>query len=103
EGRYRLTRGCLEVLAEAHNPFSIITRGPMIVRDVDVLVEASRRANVSVTFSVPTLDDEVWRKTEPSTAHPRHRLRALSTPLHAGVKASCGEAPIPPRISDPPR
>jgi DNA repair photolyase len=102
EGHYRLTRGCLEALAEAHNPFSIITRGPMIVRDVDVLVEASSRANVSVTFSVPTLDDEVWRKTEPSTAHPRQRLRALKTLVDAGVKASVGMAPILPGISDRP-
>jgi DNA repair photolyase len=61
EGRYRLTRACLETLRDASNPFSIITRGPMIVRDVDLLVEASRRASVSVTFSVPTLDEEVWR------------------------------------------
>jgi DNA repair photolyase len=102
EGHYRLTRGCLEALAEAHNPFSIITRGPMIIRDVDVLVEASRRANVSVTFSIPTLDDEVWRKTEPSTAHPRQRLRALKTLVDAGVKASVGMAPILPGISDRP-
>jgi DNA repair photolyase len=102
EGRYRLTRGCLETLAEAHTPFSIITRGPMIVRDVDVLVEAARRARVSVTFSIPTLDDEVWRRTEPSTAHPRQRLRALKTLVDAGVKASVGMAPILPGISDRP-
>jgi DNA repair photolyase len=102
EGRYRLTRGCLEALADAHNSLSIITRGPMIVRDLDVLVEASRRANVSVTFSVPTLDDEVWRKTEPSTAHPRQRLRALKALVDAGVKASVGMAPILPGISDSP-
>src|SRR5215218_2819358 len=49
EGRYRLTRACLQTLVEAHNPFSIITRGPMIVRDLDLLVEAARRADVSVT------------------------------------------------------
>src|SRR5437763_5634842 len=54
EGRYRLTRKCLEALAEAANPFSIITRGPLIVRDLDVLVEAASQASVSVTFSVPT-------------------------------------------------
>src|SRR5206468_3859143 len=77
EGRYRLTRACLEVLARAANPFSIITRGPMIVRDVDVLQHASRRAKVSITFSIPTLDNDVWRKSEPSTAHPRQRLRAI--------------------------
>src|SRR5438552_7723357 len=55
EGRYRLTRGCIETLGAAANPFSLITRGPMIVRDVDVLQEAARRAEVSVNFSVPTL------------------------------------------------
>ena len=77
EGRYRLTRACIEAFAEAASPFSIITRGPLIVRDVDVLAEAARRADVSVTFSVPTLDHEIWRRTEPGTAPPRQRLRAL--------------------------
>ena len=102
EGRYRLTRACLEELAAASNPFSLITRGPMIVRDVDVLTEAARRADVAVTFSIPTLDEEVWRKTEPSTAHPRQRLRALSRLVDAGVRASVGMAPILPGISDRP-
>src|SRR5215210_6307528 len=102
EGRYRLTRACLEELAAAANPFSIITRGPMIVRDLDVLVDAARRAPVSVTFSVPTLDEEVWRKTEPSTAHPRQRLRALRQLVDAGIKAGVGMAPILPGISDRP-
>ena len=102
EGRYRLTRACLEALRDASNPFSIITRGPMIVRDIDVLAEASRRASVSVTFSVPTIDEEVWRKTEPSTAHPRQRLRALSKLVDHGVDARVGMAPILPGISDHP-
>ncbi len=102
EGKYRLTRACLEVLREASNPLSIITRGPMIVRDLDVLVDASRRADVSVTFSVPTLDEDVWKRTEPSTAHPRQRLRAVKTLVDAGVKASVGMAPILPGISDRP-
>jgi DNA repair photolyase len=100
EGRYRLTRGCLEALRDFSNPFSIITRGPLIVRDVDVLAEGSRRASVSVTFSIPTLDEEVWRRTEPGTAHPRQRLRALKTLVDAGVKANVGMAPILPGISD---
>ena len=102
EGRYRLTRACLEALRDAANPFSIITRGPMIVRDLDVLVEAALRADVSVTFSIPTLDEDVWRRTEPSTAHPRQRLRALKALVEAGVKASVGMAPILPGISDRP-
>jgi DNA repair photolyase len=102
EGRYRLTRGCIEALGAASNPFSLITRGPMIVRDLDVLAHAARHASVSVTFSIPTLDDEVWRKTEPGTAHPRQRLRALSELVEAGIKASVGMAPILPGISDRP-
>jgi DNA repair photolyase len=102
EGRYRLTRGCLEALRDVSNPFSIITRGPMIIRDLDVLAEASRRAQVMVTFSIPTVDDDVWRKTEPSTAHPRQRLRALKQLVDAGVDARVGMAPILPGVSDRP-
>lgn len=102
EGSYRLTRSCLQVLADAHNPAGLITRGPMIVRDLDVLVELSRRAELGVTFSVPTLDDDVWRRTEPGTAHPRQRLRALSRLVAAGVRASVGMAPILPGLSDRP-
>ena len=102
EGRYRLTRACLQALAEAANPFSIITRSPLIVRDVDVLAEAAARAEVSVMFSVPTLDEEVWRRTEPSTAPPLQRLRALARLVEAGIRASVGMAPILPGISDSP-
>ncbi|MFL5950319.1 MAG: radical SAM protein [Gaiellaceae bacterium] len=102
EGRYKLTRACLEVLRDASNPFSIITRGPMIVRDLDVLVEAARRASVSITFSVPTVDEEVWKRTEPSTAHPRQRLKAVKALVDAGINARVGMAPILPGISDSP-
>jgi DNA repair photolyase len=102
EGRYRLTRRCLEALAGARNPFDLITRGPMIVRDIDVLQVASRRAQVSVNVSVPTLDEQVWRKTEPGTPPPRQRLRALRALVEAGVKAGVGIAPILPGISDGP-
>jgi DNA repair photolyase len=102
EGRYRLTRACLETLADARNPFSLITRGPMIVRDLDVLQEAARRTDVSVCFSIPTLDPEVWRRTEPGTAPPRQRLRALRSLVDAGIKAGVGMAPILPGLSDRP-
>ena len=102
EGKYKLTRACLEVFRDASNPFGIITRGPMIVRDLDVLVEASKRADVSVTFSIPTLDEDVWKRTEPSTAHPRQRLKAVKMLVDAGVKASVGMAPILPGVSTGP-
>jgi DNA repair photolyase len=102
EGRYRLSRACIEALADAASPFAIITRGPLIVRDVDALTEAARRTDVSVTFSVPTLDDEIWRRTEPGTAPPRQRLRALSRLVEAGIDARVGMAPILPGLSDRP-
>jgi DNA repair photolyase len=102
EGRYRLTRRCIEAFAEAASPFHLITRGPMIVRDIDVLCEAARRASVSVSFSIPTLDPEVWRRTEPGTAAPEQRLRALSRLVQAGIRAGVGMAPILPGLSDRP-
>jgi DNA repair photolyase len=102
EGRYRLTRACIEALAEAHTPFSLITRGPLVVRDADVLAEASSRADVSVTFSLPTLDERVWRTTEPGTSPPRQRLRAARVLAEAGVRVGIGMAPILPGISDRP-
>ena len=102
EGRYRLTRACIEVLRDASNPFDIITRGPLVVRDAELLAEAAARADVSVTFSVPTVDDDVWRTTEPRTAPPRQRLRALKALVAAGVRASVGMAPLLPGLSDQP-
>jgi DNA repair photolyase len=102
EGRYRLTRACIEELSRARTPFHVITRGPMIVRDLELLVEAAQRAEVSVTFSVPTLDLEIWRRTEPGTAPPRQRLRALSRLVDAGLEVGVGMAPILPGISDRP-
>jgi DNA repair photolyase len=103
EGHFRLTRGAIQAMSEARTPFGIITRGPLIVRDLDVLTEAATRADVSVTFSVPTLDREIWRLTEPGTPPPRQRLRALRQLVDAGIKASVGMAPILPGLSDDPR
>jgi DNA repair photolyase len=102
EGRYRLSRQCVEVFGAARSPFSIVTRGPMIVRDIDVLQAAAARADVHVSVSVPTLDLEVWRHTEPGTAPPRQRLRALRLLVEAGIDAGVGMAPILPGLSDGP-
>jgi DNA repair photolyase len=102
EARFRLTRACLVELAEAWNPFSIITRGPLAVRDVDVLQQASERADVTVHFSLPTLDERVWRTTEPGTAPPRSRLRAIRRLADAGIAVGVGMAPILPGLSDRP-
>ena len=102
EGRYRLTRACLVELAAAWTPFSLITRGPMVWRDVDVLQDAARRVDVSVNVSVPTLDADVWRTTEPGTAPPRQRLDVVRRLAEAGVTVSVAMAPILPGLSDRP-
>ncbi len=102
EGRYRLTRACLSAFADFASPVGLITRGPMIVRDVDVLTALACRAELSVMFSIPTLDDDVWRKTEPGTAHPRQRLRAIERLAAAGVRVGVGMAPVLPGLSDRP-
>ncbi len=103
EGRYRLTRACIVELARARTPVSVITRGPMIWRDVDVLQEAAVRAEVSVNVSVPTLDDRVWRTTEPDTAPPRRRLEIVRRLVEAGIRTSVALAPILPGLSDGPQ
>lgn len=102
EGRYRLTRQCLQALRDFSNPTGLITRGPMIVRDIDVLTELARRAELTVTFSVPTVDFEVWRRTEPGTAQPAQRLRAMERLVVAGIRAGVAIAPILPGLSDRP-
>ena len=102
EGRYGLTRACVEELGRARTPFSIITRGPLIRRDVDVLVAAARRTKVHVSFSVPTLDESIWRTTEPGTAPPRRRLEAVRILADAGIDIGVAVAPILPGLSDGP-
>jgi DNA repair photolyase len=102
EGRYRLTRACIRELGAARTPFSLITRGPMIRRDVDVLVEAARRAKVHVSFSVPTLDEHIWRATEPGTASPRRRLETVRILSEAGIDTGVALAPVLPGLSDDP-
>ena len=102
EGRYRLTRACISELARSRTPFSLITRGPMVWRDVDVLQDAARRARVVVNLSIPTLDERVWRTTEPGTAPPRSRLRIVRRLVDAGIETGVALAPILPGISDRP-
>ena len=102
EGRFRLTRGCLEAFHDRSSPFSIITRGPLVVRDLDVLQAASHRTRVSVSLSIPTINDAIWRVTEPGTAPPRARLRAVRMLADAGIRVGVSLAPILPGLSDRP-
>ena len=100
EGRYRLTRGCLEALGRSRTPFSIITRGPLIIRDVDVLAAASIRAPVQVSVSIATLDESLSSRLEPGVAPPRQRLRAIRTLTDAGIAAGVALAPVLPGLTD---
>src|SRR5918992_903610 len=103
EGRYRLTRGCIGVLGEARTPFSIITRGPLIVRDIDVLAEASRRAAVTVSVSIATMEESLSGRLEPGVAPPRQRLRAIRLLTDGGIAAGVALAPVLPGLTDAPR
>jgi DNA repair photolyase len=100
EGKYRLTRGIIEVLSEARNPFSILTKGTLILRDLDLLAEAARRTRVHTNFSIATLDEEVWQASEPGTPHPRRRLEAVKRLNEAGIPCGVLVAPILPGLSD---
>ncbi|HEX6974419.1 MAG TPA: radical SAM protein, partial [Vicinamibacterales bacterium] len=96
EGHYKLTRRTIEALAASRTPVGIVTKGPMIVRDADVLVELSRAARCTVCLSVPTVDEDAWRALEPGTAHPLQRLRAVRTLRDAGVHGGVLMAPVVP-------
>lgn len=99
EGHYRLTRRALELLCEFRNPAGVVTKGPMVVRDKDVLAELSRSAGCSVYISVPCVDEDVWRQLEPGTAPPLQRLRAVRELVDAGVRAGVLMNPIVPGLS----
>jgi DNA repair photolyase len=96
EGHFKLTRACLEALARARTPVGLVTKGPMVVRDTDVLLDLGRHASCTVYVSVPTVDDDGWRALEPGTAHPLQRLRAVRALVDAGVSAGVLMAPIVP-------
>jgi len=103
EGRYRLTRGSIMALGAARTPIDLITRGPLVVRDVDVLADASRRAEVRVSISIATLDESLASRLEPGVAPPRSRLRAIRLLTDAGVAAGVALAPVLPGLTDAPR
>ena len=100
EGRYKLMPRIIEALMEVRNPFSILTKGTLILRDLDLIAEAATLTAVSTAFSIGTLDEEVWRKSEPGTPHPRKRIEAVKKLNDAGIPCGVLVAPILPGISD---
>ncbi|HYU78028.1 MAG TPA: radical SAM protein [Vicinamibacterales bacterium] len=102
EGHYKLSRGALQALAAGKTPVGIVTKGPMVVRDIDVLQDLSRAASATVCVSVPSIDDFVWKTLEPGTASPMQRLRAVRALVDAGIEAGVLMNPLVPGFSTAP-
>jgi DNA repair photolyase len=100
EGRYRLMRGIIEGLRDFANPFSILTKGTLILRDLDLLVQSAAVTDVATNFSVGSVDEELWRLLEPGTPSPLRRLEAVRAINDAGVPCGVLMAPIVPFLSD---
>jgi DNA repair photolyase len=102
EGRYRLMPKIIRALTEFRNPFSILTKGTLILRDIELLKDAATVTEVSTALSIPTQDTEAWRKSEPGTPHPRKRIEAVARLNDAGIPCGVMIAPILPGITDRP-
>ena len=100
EGQYRLTRKCLEALAEVDNPGSVTMKGTLVTRDVDILADLARRTDFSVNMSLISLDRDLLQKLEPGVASPENRLRAIERLSQAGVPVSLSLSPVLPGITD---
>ncbi len=102
EGRYRLMPGIWEALRDAANPCSILTKSPLLLRDLDLMKQINARTEFSAALSIPTLDEKAWRATEPHTPHPRARLEAIGELTQAGIRTGVRIAPLMPGINDAP-
>lgn len=102
EGTYALTRRCLEAFRDRPLPVGIVTKGPMVVRDIDLLRELTTRTRCTVHMSVPSLDEDAWRRLEPGTAPPLKRLRAVRALRDAGIHCGVLMAPLVPGVTTKP-
>jgi DNA repair photolyase len=102
EGRYKLMEGIWQALLDARNPCSILTKSPLLLRDIALLRELSEKVGLTACLSIPTLDQKVWRETEPRTPNPRARLEAVAELNRAGVPTGVLIAPLMPGINDAP-
>ena len=102
EGRYRLTRSIWEVLLEARNPCSVLTKSPLLLRDLDLFGELVEVTDFTASLSIPTLDERAWRATEPGTPNPRKRIEAVAELSRAGIPCGVLVAPLMPGINDSP-
>ena len=102
EGRYRLMPGIWEALRDAANPCSVLTKSPLLLRDLPLMLQIAERASMSACLSIPTLDEKAWRATEPHTPNPRARLEAVAELNRAGIPTGVLIAPLMPGINDAP-
>lgn len=102
EGRYKLMQGIWAALRDAANPCSVLTKSPLLLRDLPLLLEIARRTQISACLSIPTLDERAWRATEPHTPNPRARLEAVAELNRAGIPTGVLIAPLMPGINDAP-
>jgi DNA repair photolyase len=102
EGRYRLMQGIWEALRDAANPCSVLTKSPLLLRDLPLMLQIAQRAHFSACLSIPTLDEKAWRATEPHTPSPRARLEAVAELNRAGIPTCVLIAPLMPGINDAP-
>jgi DNA repair photolyase len=102
EGRYKLMPGIWEAMIEARNPGSVLTKSPLLLRDLSLMRELAVRADFSAALSVPTIDERAWRATEPHTPNPRARLEAVAELTRAGIRTGVLVAPLMPGINDAP-
>ena len=102
EGRYKLMRGIWEALRDAANPCSVLTKSPLLLRDLDLMKEIAAVTDISANLSVPTIDEKTWRASEPHTPNPRARLEAVGELNRAGIPTGVLVAPLMPGINDDP-
>jgi len=102
EGRYRLMEGIWEALRDAANPCSVLTKSPLLLRDLALMLQIAQRTSFSACLSIPTLDEKAWRATEPHTPSPRARLDAVAELNRAGIPTGVLIAPLMPGINDAP-
>jgi DNA repair photolyase len=102
EGRYELMPGIWEAMRDFANPCSVLTKSPLLLRDLDLMKELAERTEFAANLSVPTLDEKAWRATEPHTPHPRKRLEAVAELNRAGIPTGILIAPLIPGVNDDP-
>jgi DNA repair photolyase len=102
EGRYKLMQGIWEALRDAANPCSVLTKSPLLLRDLKLMLEIAERTTITACLSIPTLDEKAWRATEPHTPSPRARIEAVAELNRAGIPTGVLIAPLMPGINDAP-